>query len=587
MADGRDGDGKDGRGSGNKLIGAAQVALGVGFFLQGVYRLRNGQPVFALGRAPRQLPAGSVVKHARIEKVANIDERVARIKQLAVKGSVDPMIREEALSILTRKCAEKWCVAEKDYMGEVSALFWALRDPRSPTALRYTRDHVVIDQFHSAPVLRRLNAGDCFVKGTLVLRDDHRLVPVEALRAGDRIWGLDRWSTVTNTWDKGVLPTWTIRLNNGSSMRLTPGHKVWVLRCPAHSTEANCAPSKCASGYVRERIYVRDLKPRMMLTRPERVPCGTGDQDPRRALIEGFYLSDGWHSRPSAFEISGKDGCPKELQKREVEEICKELGIRTYWHRKYISVKDPEWTARVRQMGRHAPDKQALSINLAEGGAANLLRGILADSGANTLGRGRTFTTTSRALFVQTRVLAKMFGITCGERYVVDHGGLGKNPIWRLQLWGARSDGKSEKVLRVREVVRDNAELPCFDFETDDHFVWLPEADWTTSQCDDGTIRLAAWLMSVGYPVKERVIQAKGEPSWSHIYLVTGIPPMRPSRWVALDWSVTTATPGWEAPGAKETLQTGRPHGVVARVKDVEITAADFRGLEGTEHSRE
>lgn len=276
MADDRD------RDFWGKLVAWGEIAVGAAFVFRGIAKVKSPHPGSELlGRsrlgesvAPRstkplppgviQLPQNAAVTRARVETVGDILDRVKRIKTLAVKDSIDPVVREEVVGLLTKKCGEKWCVAEKDSMGEISAMFWALRDPKSPLALRYTKDHIYVDQFSSARVMRKLKAEDC----------------------------------------------------------------------------------------------------------------------------------------------------------------------------------------------------------------------------------------------------------------------------------------------------------------------------------DGGTTRLAAWLMATGYPVVLRVVAARGSPTWSHIYILTGIPPGKPTQWVALDWSVTTFKPGDEAPGAKESARTGRPAGVIERVKDIPITADDFKGVVGTKHGK-
>jgi hypothetical protein len=90
--------------------------------------------------------------------------------------------------------------------------------------------------------------------------------------------------------------------------------------------------------------------------------------------------------------------------------------------------------------------------------------------------------------------------------------------------------------------------------------------------CDDGTILLGSLLRSVGYPVRLRVIQDVNASSWSHIYLLVGTPPPRPTKWIALDWSVRPPKPaGWEAPGARDVARTGKPAGVVAKLLDFNV----------------
>jgi hypothetical protein len=88
--------------------------------------------------------------------------------------------------------------------------------------------------------------------------------------------------------------------------------------------------------------------------------------------------------------------------------------------------------------------------------------------------------------------------------------------------------------------------------------------------CDDGTILLGSLLMSVGYNVKCRVIQSKGADSWSHIYLLVGLPPTGITKWVPLDWSVRKPA-GWEVEGADQSARTGKPAGLVIRVKDYPV----------------
>lgn len=359
--------------------------------------------------------------------------------------------------------------------------------------------------------------GDCFAEGTLLLAEGHELVPVEKVRAGMKIWGLDRWSAVEAVAFKGNLAVDLIELNNGSKLMLTADHHVYVLDCPKHPMLADGDEPKAlatdkhwrdgaehhADGCtcdkdkrIEKRARISELRPGMVLIAPERIPFGNESPSPDRAFIDGLYLADGW-SENNRFAISGKDGCPKEEQKREVAKICDSLGIATRWHERYIAVNDADWALRMQQMGQHAPQKHLLSINLDEGAAAASLRGIMADSGKNTKGPGRTFTSTSRTLTVQTRLLHRMFGITCGYRYIEDHGGLGKNPIHRLGVRGnTREDNRHGWLLRVREIQREAFTVPCWDIKTDDHRVYLAEHDVTVSQCDDLTIALGSTILS-------------------------------------------------------------------------------------------
>lgn len=357
-------------------------------------------------------------------------------------------------------------------------------------------------------------SGDCFAAGTLMLALGHQFVPVEELKPGMKIWGLDRWSEVQEVAYKGELSVDCIDLNNGGQLKLTSDHHVYVLDCREHpmlSEDGSAlpedrfwrAPSEdkprngngCHCDLIargEKRVRVSELRRGMVLPTPERITFGREALDPERAYVEGLFVADGW-AENHRFAISGQDNCPKEEQKREVQRICEKLGIHTRWHRKYLSVNDAEWALRMQLMGHLAPNKHFLSIDLNEDAALASLVGVMADSGKNTKGPSRTFTTTSRLLALQVRVLHKMFGTDCGWRFIENHGGLGSNAIYRL---GTRTT--KSWMLRVRLIERDVATLPCWDIQTDDHRVYLPEHDVTVSQCDDLVTLLGACFLSVG-----------------------------------------------------------------------------------------
>lgn len=421
------------------------------------------------------------------EQYRGTDHTVATMIRLA-KGSVDPrqMVRQSLhseRSIPVRRHTEQIVgnIRPKDYSSEIIAIcrWWG-------NAGRYTRDPLHVEMLRDPErLIADAHAGrlacDCFPAGTLLLRDDYELVPIEAIEPGDRIWGDQDWSVVEDSRPKGSLSVDALTLNTGTTLHLTPDHQVYIV---------------LPSGGV-ERIRVSDVEPGMALLSPERISFGEGDEDPDELLLQGLYLSDGWKDRYD-IRISGQDGGPKEAQKRVVERLAKRLGYRTSWNRKYITVSGHDVVERFAPMGAYAPEKQALSLNLGEAQAAALLRGIMADSGANTGSGTRTFSTTSTMLAVQARVLHKMFGIRMSMRRVEDHGGLGTNPIYRL---GQRIHPRWHTV-RVKRVERNVAVQSCYDITTSDHKVYLPAHDVTVSNCDEFALAIATCCLTIGARVQ-------------------------------------------------------------------------------------
>lgn len=493
-----------------------------------------------------------------MREVATLKGRLDILENLVRKGVRNPLVRAVALEIVSR------CPDRNDRC-EIEQLFWYVKGN-----VRYTQDIFGIDTYQAPARTLQWKGGDCFPEGSILLTEDFRFVPVEWAHRGMRIWGKDDWTTVKDVWPKGVLPLTAVRLNNGSWMRLTASHEVSAARCPEHeaqnlraaaggTTSGGKAVRPCScpmAERVETRVHLRDLRLGDVLTTPRKIAFGQGAQDPDLAYLDGLYLSDGWaddHGKghgPTSFCISGKDGFPKEAQKVFVEVLCERLGVPTRQEGRYIAVNDRDMATRMATMGHYAPEKRALTIDLDEGAAAGLLRGIMADSGANSRG-GRTFTTTSRQLALQTRVLHKMFGVACGASYIEDHGGLGTHPIWRLVPRiprDQRKDGRAEKLLRVDAIEPDVIAAPCYDLTTEDHWVYLPEADVSVNQCDDHVVLLTSLLSVIGYQTGFRVISVNGNV-WEHIYGLVGLPKGSPHpKWSALDTTIPSSMPGWEPP---------------------------------------
>jgi hypothetical protein len=165
---------------------------------------------------------------------------------------------------------------------------------------------------------------DCFPEGTLLLRDDFAFVPIEQIKVGDRIWGKDRWSTITEKWAKGQLAVDAIEMSNGSTMYLTADHNVYVGQCK-HG--GRCEQAQCEPAYKRtevfDRLRVSDLRDGDTLLQPERVAFGTGNVDADRMYIEALALADGWTQASKnpelphvCFKIAGRDGRRRSTRSR-------------------------------------------------------------------------------------------------------------------------------------------------------------------------------------------------------------------------------------------------------------------------------
>lgn len=156
----------------------SQAIIGVASFIAGASALREAfkdeEEEKGLGRASpwERLPGlPKLPQHggptARVTSVRNIDQRVHYVKQQIIKGRRDPRIRELAVRLVSKKCGGSWCIPERDYQGELRAIFNYTRQN-----VRYVRDPVDRDTFQHPRRTLEWGGEDCdgatIVVGSLV-----------------------------------------------------------------------------------------------------------------------------------------------------------------------------------------------------------------------------------------------------------------------------------------------------------------------------------------------------------------------------------------------------------------------------------
>lgn len=178
-----------------------------------------------LGRVGRE-----GIRTLDIHEIKTLDQRVGWIRKGILEDSVSPEAVSAARWIISQKCVgegreTKWCVDPKNAQSEANALYWAIKDPASPYAIRYTNDHTEVDMFGSVGSLQRVPAGDCDDMAralgaySRVIGFPVRLVVVQTVNGDgpEHIWaevdlekGMDRprWYPLDPTEDHG--PGWKV-----------------------------------------------------------------------------------------------------------------------------------------------------------------------------------------------------------------------------------------------------------------------------------------------------------------------------------------------------------------------------------------
>lgn len=512
-------------------------------------------------------PIGSRVGVLRdlVRRYSGADAAAMRNPQhVAQVGALTEAVRE----VVAQRCKpaneEKgdggWCAPEKDWKAEVKALYNWYR-----ANVRYTRDPTFVDTFSAPDRTLGTKAGDCLPAGTLLLTKDRGYQPIELIREGDEVQGDGVWTKVTRWWDKGTLPTLTFKLNNGSVLTCTAEHKLF--RVPKHCQSAG--PREEA-----EEVLASEVRPGDDLMLAATQPAGVRSLDPELAWLIGTFVADGWIDGDRV-SIAGRDRTEDRVygkkdkgpQKDRIAAFYEARGIITHRTEKDIRFRNAELHELLSRCGKGAINKQLPFIDVDAPTARAVLDGLMADASTSKYGTV-VFSTISPTLALQIRALHRILGVRTNIRRVAKHGGFGSNPIYRVSVVrNGTVNGKRAVMMHARvEEIAQGDERQVYDIETDTHRFYLPETDLIVHNCDDGAVVLGTLLTLIGCNIRFRVIQTKDAQTWSHIYLMVDVDGGG-KQWLPLDVTMPHGFP-WQAPGAAECARSGKPSGIVTRVRD-------------------
>lgn len=158
-------------------LGLAGIALGFRQIKNGMENLATASPQPRQRPMPRRQQSGarriavpsdghvmtpSGPLRLRTYPIRNLNDRIKRLRDRIEEGKRDPMVYEFARRAVNKRCGSQWCVPEKDTLGELRALFAAIRNN-----VRYTSDIRGVDSYQNPGKTLMLNGGDCDDYSTL------------------------------------------------------------------------------------------------------------------------------------------------------------------------------------------------------------------------------------------------------------------------------------------------------------------------------------------------------------------------------------------------------------------------------------
>lgn len=128
------------------------------------------------------------------------------------------------------------------------------------------------------------------------------------------------------------------------------------------------------------------------------------------------------------------------------------------------------------------------------------------------------------------------------------------------------------EVRRIFEWVRDNVSYRNHVKNRDSYQSAERTLELRTGDCDQMSVLLASMLATVGYDVAYRIIAAKEDMPFHHIYVLVGMPKHNPSKWIALDATENTNTNAAPSDGlsGRTKFELGDEHNY-ARKRDFRI----------------
>lgn len=439
-----------------------------------------------------------------------------------------------------------------DYLSEYAALLNWVR-----THIRYSRDPIIIEQVKTPRAVLETKTGDCMTLDTkIIVRDRAGFYCLKTLsELRDSFNAYDALSyNFTNqifefkpivAWiDKGEQPAFEVKLHNGYSAFCTLGHKffVWSQRDGRYDIQK------------LEELWLGDKMRRGCgLFLAKQIPFLNHNEfwsnSEEIAWLSGSYVAEGWHE--------GHHVCIAKQDPNERLEITKRLdaldipyAISKRTKSAYVSIHSHPFKEFLKSFGHRALVKHIPFEGLSASKAIieSLLKGYAwGDSWTNKDKDSRRIamhSTVSDELAEQLKFIHLLLGRYLSGSLVIKHGGLGKNPIWRLwESSGKRPDSRKED-LRPKNLISKPIRFvesvgvrPVCDITVADNHNFVLSNGLIAHNCDDQCTLLGTLVGTLGgrarYVAGAFKLDPDGSPNFSHVWCEAFDPASK--AWIVLD----------------------------------------------------
>lgn len=368
---------------------------------------------------------------------------------------------------------------------------------------------------------------DCLTGDTEVITIENNIYHIKRLdeiQVGDYVLSYNEKTSmfepkkVINFWNKGIKPIIQLKTRNGNRIKCTANHKFYRI-----------IKNKLKTDKVEN--FINNSNGNKFIAQPIKLPTLNHqlDADHDDMFIIGQYLSEGWTSITNRVYISGDD--PQMQDYLESLFIKKNIAYTKSKRTRnaYFEIRCSKYKEFLKQFGRKSTVKDipdeflSLSKDLLE---TMYFSFIIGDGYFDQSDKERLYgwCTTSDKLMKKLRLISYLIGQPVTISYKKNHGGFGKNPIWRAEYTPTSSRLKPIKKNLGKISIKKELDLEpevVYDIEVEDNHNFILANGTLVHNCDGYAVLIMTLMRLAGVPAwRRRIVVGEVDSGEYHAYIV-------------------------------------------------------------------
>ena len=414
--------------------------------------------------------------------------------------------------------------------------------------IKYTPDKTIIglDEYWMYPhETYTLKKGDCVAEYEEIYTKDG-IKKAKDIRVGDLVLSYDFdnkafvFKPIVNVWDKGIKKIFRVHFRNGQSIDVTEEHNLLVRN------------GQSESNYIKQQVKDIDLSRWWKRKVPisVKIPYEIKDipwLNEDLCLVLGHYLAEGWKWRSqvcsSGYELTDtiiplleKNGIPFSEYTNNSGVPCINF-LKSEFKDFLKKQKENSFDIHLNEELFHLPENKLKKILegifIGDGNYANY-----PDKRGFNSNKEIVYSTSSEQLARDIQRIGLQIGVSYHIWKQEHHGGLGKEPIYRITFNPESHFLKDHGYKDISEVsisyIEEIEECQTYDWEVQDTHNFVFKNGIISHNCEDGSVLLASIMIKNGIKPWKIRVTAGNVVGGGHCFVVYYCEEAK--KWVLLDW---------------------------------------------------